>query len=102
MSTSYYLHSTDFPESVHIGVSAGDHWATDCSLIRNDDRPKWTITAELIAYLRDLEVRRSKYQFPPWIADEYGKTFTPDEAARMIYSHHVHRDYGPHAWSVTH
>lgn len=92
MSTSYYLHCTDFPESVHIGISAGNRWATDCGLTRDDGRPE--ITAELIAYLGELDARQSRCQFPSWVADEYGKILTPAKAAEMIITHAVHRDYG--------
>jgi hypothetical protein len=92
VSASYYLHCTDFPESVHIGVSAGSHWATDCSPI--SDRPEWTSTPTLIAYLAQLAGRQAEYRYPPWVADEYGKILTPGETAALIVTLTAYQDYG--------
>lgn len=90
MSTNFYLHSTDFPESVHIGASSGAVWTTDTSLARQGDALGWRTTAGLVACLKVQGSRGSR--FPSWVADEYGRTFAPWEAVVIIMTHGVHRE----------
>ncbi len=92
MSASYYLHCTDFPESVHIGASAGDRWTTDTSTTATyPGSPGWVTTGDLIAYLDALSVSEAGYA--PWVADEYGRVHPPAEAAEIIRSHAEHREF---------
>ena len=78
MNTNYYLHSPDFPESMHIGgtwmLADGYEWTTDAS-----DGRRWTDTATLRDYLWSL---RSEGR--AWVADEYGVTYTPGEMISEI------------------
>lgn len=90
MSTNYYLHSTHFPESVHIGASAGDRWTTDLSLFRQGELKSWQSTYGLLACL-EVHVRDT-FRFAPWVADEYGRVYTPAEAAAIISSHAEFRE----------
>jgi hypothetical protein len=91
MSTNYYLHSTDFAESVHIGASAGTRWTTDTSLTATSPRgPSWATTTELLAYLAMQEKREQPH--PSWVADEYRRVFTPMEAADLILAHDAWRE----------
>ena len=85
MSTNYYLHCTDFTESVHIGKAAGSMWTTDASEHRFGGRG-WADTAGLIAYLHALgSPWRTLRDFSkPWVADEYGSVITVRTAAKMI------------------
>jgi hypothetical protein len=94
VSTNYYLHSTDFPESVHIGASAGYAWTTDTSIGRTipaEGQPRgWTSTPALLVYLEALSWR--ELRFPAWVADEYGRVCTTAEATAIIRSHREHRE----------
>ena len=90
MSTNFYLHSEDFPESVHIGASGGTLWTTDISLAAQGNIAGWQTTAGLLACLEAQDSRGSR--FPSWVADEYGRTFSPWEAAELILGHLAYRE----------
>ena len=90
MSTNYYLHSTDFPESAHIGATAGEAWTTDASLFAQGDARGWRDTAGLLACLEAHGNRA--FRFTPWVADEYGRTWSPREAAALIRAHEAHHE----------
>jgi len=87
VSTNYYLHCTDFPESVHIGKAAGALWTTDASRYRYSNGAEgWAGTAGLVAYLKALGRPWGTLRdySKPWVADEYGCVISVRTAAKMI------------------
>jgi hypothetical protein len=96
VSISYYLHSTDFPESVHLGNSSGDRWTSRVSSTAGPADHPWRTTPELFDYLTAQGQREHKH--PPWVADEYGRIYSPADMAEFIRRHGEHRELG-HAFS---